>query len=505
MSSTHQPVIPAARGRRQDRPDQRARCSTVSSCGPPSRRQPARADPRIGADPAWWPRSWTRPAVRGRPGGPGIGLHQDRGGQRVRRPRSGDRGRAGGRSRTSRGCSSWPTRPRWRPWPRPSGPGRHPDPRAARRAAGRGGRRPGGCRRPGGRAHASLHRELELLVAADLPAADVQRAATEAGQVFGWPTGAGSSPACGLRSRSSSTAARCADHARPPARFAASGVMASRCTRAREKAGTHAHCHRQPAARPDPGRRRDRRARRQRRPVRPGRRPRSTRAGRSSPPGPVIARPARSGPVRGRGPGLAVPGAAPGVRHRAELQRARGRVRVRAARRRSRRCSPSSRPASPARPARSRCRRAVTPTGRSSSSSSSGRAPRQVAAADAWRHVAGLTVGQDVSERITAAGRPRRRSSAWASRYPGFGPVGPWLVTPDEFDDPDDLELGCSINGEQMQKGRTSDLIFGGARADRAAVAGHAAAARRRHLHRHAQRASAWAAARSAGSPPATC
>jgi 2,4-didehydro-3-deoxy-L-rhamnonate hydrolase len=39
--------------------------------------------------------------------------------------------------------------------------------------------------------------------------------------------------------------------------------------------------------------------------------------------------------------------------------------------------------------------------------------------------------------------------------------VGPWLVTPDEFDDPDDLELGCSINGEQMQTGRTRDLIFG--------------------------------------------
>jgi 2,4-diketo-3-deoxy-L-fuconate hydrolase len=39
--------------------------------------------------------------------------------------------------------------------------------------------------------------------------------------------------------------------------------------------------------------------------------------------------------------------------------------------------------------------------------------------------------------------------------------VGPWLVTVDDFDDPDDLELGCAINGEQMQKGRTRDLIFG--------------------------------------------
>ena len=44
--------------------------------------------------------------------------------------------------------------------------------------------------------------------------------------------------------------------------------------------------------------------------------------------------------------------------------------------------------------------------------------------------------------------------------YPGFGPIGPWLVTPDEFDDPDDLELGCSIDGRVLQQARTSDLIF---------------------------------------------
>ena len=44
--------------------------------------------------------------------------------------------------------------------------------------------------------------------------------------------------------------------------------------------------------------------------------------------------------------------------------------------------------------------------------------------------------------------------------YPGFGPVGPWLVTPDEFSNPDDLELGCAINGVQVQKARTRDMIF---------------------------------------------
>lgn len=35
------------------------------------------------------------------------------------------------------------------------------------------------------------------------------------------------------------------------------------------------------------------------------------------------------------------------------------------------------------------------------------------------------------------------------------------MVTPDEFVDPDDLELGCSIDGETMQDARTSDLVFG--------------------------------------------
>ena len=83
-----------------------------------------------------------------------------------------------------------------------------------------------------------------------------------------------------------------------------------------------------------------------------------------------------------------------------------------------------------------------------------------VSAASAWQHVAGLSVGQDISERITQLAATPPQFSMGKS-YPGFGPVGPWLVTPDELDDPDDLELGCAINGEQMHKGRTSSLIFG--------------------------------------------
>lgn len=77
----------------------------------------------------------------------------------------------------------------------------------------------------------------------------------------------------------------------------------------------------------------------------------------------------------------------------------------------------------------------------------------------AWDHVAGLTVGQDLSERITQSSGPSPQFSLGKS-LPGFGPTGPWLVTSDELQDRDDLELGCSVNGEQMQKGRTSDLVF---------------------------------------------
>jgi 2,4-didehydro-3-deoxy-L-rhamnonate hydrolase len=83
----------------------------------------------------------------------------------------------------------------------------------------------------------------------------------------------------------------------------------------------------------------------------------------------------------------------------------------------------------------------------------------RIAEAQAWDHVAGVTVGQDLSERITQTSGPSPQFSLGKS-LPGFGPTGPWLVTPDELTDRDDLELGCSVNGEQMQKGRTSDLVF---------------------------------------------
>jgi 2-keto-4-pentenoate hydratase/2-oxohepta-3-ene-1,7-dioic acid hydratase in catechol pathway len=88
-----------------------------------------------------------------------------------------------------------------------------------------------------------------------------------------------------------------------------------------------------------------------------------------------------------------------------------------------------------------------------------GRQAKNVPAADAWAYVAGLAVGQDISERVSQLAGPAPQFGLGKS-FAGFGPIGPWLVTPDEFENPDDLELSCSIDGEEVQKGRTSELIF---------------------------------------------
>lgn len=84
---------------------------------------------------------------------------------------------------------------------------------------------------------------------------------------------------------------------------------------------------------------------------------------------------------------------------------------------------------------------------------------RDVPAERAWEHVAGLTVGQDISERVTQFQGPAPQFSLGKS-LPGFAPTGPWLVTPDEFSDPDDIALRCSLNGEEVQSSRTKELIF---------------------------------------------
>ena len=88
-----------------------------------------------------------------------------------------------------------------------------------------------------------------------------------------------------------------------------------------------------------------------------------------------------------------------------------------------------------------------------------GRGGRDIPAERAWEYVAGLTVGQDLSERRRQHSGPAPQFSL-AKSHEGFSPIGPELVTLDEFDNPDDLELGASINGKEVQYGRTSQLIF---------------------------------------------
>ncbi|WP_327145554.1 fumarylacetoacetate hydrolase family protein [Nocardia sp. NBC_01327] len=89
-----------------------------------------------------------------------------------------------------------------------------------------------------------------------------------------------------------------------------------------------------------------------------------------------------------------------------------------------------------------------------------GRGGAGIAESVAWGHVAGLMAGQDLSERVVQLAGPVPQFSLGKS-YPGFAPLGPALVTADEVADPDDLELGCAIDGEVLQHGRTRDMIFG--------------------------------------------
>ena len=88
-----------------------------------------------------------------------------------------------------------------------------------------------------------------------------------------------------------------------------------------------------------------------------------------------------------------------------------------------------------------------------------GRGGRGISEEDAWAVVAGVTVGQDLSERVVQ--RAAGTHFSLGKSFPGFAPTGPWLVTPDELDDPDDLRLTCSVDGEVRQDGRTSGMVFG--------------------------------------------
>ena len=83
---------------------------------------------------------------------------------------------------------------------------------------------------------------------------------------------------------------------------------------------------------------------------------------------------------------------------------------------------------------------------------------KYVSVEEALDYVAGYFVSNDVSERhfqTKLAGQWTKGKSCDT-----FGPIGPWLVTSDEISDPQNLDMGLELNGQRMQTGNTSTMIF---------------------------------------------
>ena len=88
-----------------------------------------------------------------------------------------------------------------------------------------------------------------------------------------------------------------------------------------------------------------------------------------------------------------------------------------------------------------------------------GQEAKDVTAARAWEVVAGMTLGQDISDRrLQFSSKPPQFSLGKSAT--NFGPIGPALVSLDEFPDPDAVGLRCWVAGEHMQESNTNNLIF---------------------------------------------
>lgn len=88
-----------------------------------------------------------------------------------------------------------------------------------------------------------------------------------------------------------------------------------------------------------------------------------------------------------------------------------------------------------------------------------GRTAHHVGTDDAWDYVAGVTVAQDLSERVLQFSGPAPQFSLGKS-HPGFLPLGPSVVSVDDLPDPNALELRSELNGETVQHGNTRDMIM---------------------------------------------
>jgi 2-keto-4-pentenoate hydratase/2-oxohepta-3-ene-1,7-dioic acid hydratase in catechol pathway len=91
-----------------------------------------------------------------------------------------------------------------------------------------------------------------------------------------------------------------------------------------------------------------------------------------------------------------------------------------------------------------------------------GRPAHYVSERNALSCVAGYFICNDISEREFQL----ERSGQWVKgkMFPTFGPIGPWLVTPDEIADVQNLHLWLELNGERLQDSSTNDMIFSVAR-----------------------------------------
>ncbi|WP_300394249.1 fumarylacetoacetate hydrolase family protein [Henriciella sp.] len=88
-----------------------------------------------------------------------------------------------------------------------------------------------------------------------------------------------------------------------------------------------------------------------------------------------------------------------------------------------------------------------------------GKHAKYVSEADALDHVAGYCIVHDVSERafqLEGTGQWVKGKSA-----DKFGPIGPWLITRDEVENPQNLSMWLDVNGEKMQRGSTATMVFG--------------------------------------------
>jgi len=84
---------------------------------------------------------------------------------------------------------------------------------------------------------------------------------------------------------------------------------------------------------------------------------------------------------------------------------------------------------------------------------------RNIAPADAWNHVAGIAVGQDISDRqLQFASQPPQFNLGKSRK--NYSPFGPWLIDARDVSNRDALHMTCTLNGEVVQDTSTDDLIF---------------------------------------------